>query len=193
VVKGQKGFSYLFALFALVLIGLSMMGANKQWVTMMKREREAELLYRGNQYRRAIFSYVESVPGARKYPQQVEDLLKDPRNSKRHLRAAYMDPITGGPFHALPCRDGAKGIKGVYSPSDAETLKRDNFPAEYEQFRSATMYREWMFQYEPNTPGAPGAQPAAPGAPGSSPTPRGPGGAAPPPLPAGQVRPPISC
>ena len=41
----QGGFSYLFALFAIVLVGLSMMGANLQWKTMMQREREAELLF----------------------------------------------------------------------------------------------------------------------------------------------------
>jgi type II secretory pathway pseudopilin PulG len=157
--KSNQGFSLLFVLFALVLVGLSMMGANKQWMTMMKREREAELLYRGHQYRRAIANYVESVPGARQYPLRVEDLVKDPRNQKRHLRAAYMDPITGGPFHAVPCRDR---IKGVYSPSDALTLKHDNFPPEYEQFRATALYREWVFQYEPGAPGSPPAQPPPP-------------------------------
>lgn len=157
-----SGFSFLFVLFAVVLVGLSMMGANKQWVTMMKREREAELLYRGHQYRRAIASYVESVPGARQYPLRVEDLLKDPRTSKRHLRTAYKDPITGGPFLAVPCRDR---IKGVHSRSDAPTLKHDNFPAEYEQLRATTTYQEWVFQYEPATPGSL-AQPPPPPAPG---------------------------
>jgi hypothetical protein len=162
----------LFVLFAVVLVGLSIMGANKQWTTIMQREREAELLYRGHQYRRAIASYVESVPGARQYPQKLEDLIKDPRTSKRHLRAAYTDPITNGPFHAVPCRDR---IKGVYSPSERPTLKHDNFPAEYEQFRSTVAYREWVFKYEP---GASDSLPAASGAPGASPAPAGPKGAA---------------
>jgi type II secretory pathway pseudopilin PulG len=167
----QSGFSYLFVLFALVLVGLSMMGANKQWTTMMQREREAELLFRGHQYRRAIASYVESVPGARQYPPRVEDLMKDPRNSKRHLRSAYLDPITNGPFHAVPCKDR---IKGVYSPSAAQTLKRDNFPPEYEQFRSTARYREWTFQYEPGLPGASPAAAAAPPVPPNAANPRAP-------------------
>lgn len=128
-----------------------MMGANKQWTTMMQREREAELLFRGDQYRRAIMSYRDGQPlalGARQYPLTVDDLLKDerPPRLRRHLRSAYMDPITGGPFHALPCRDR---IKGVYSPSDKATLKHDNFPAGYETFRGTATYREWIFQYEP--------------------------------------------
>lgn len=156
----QSGFSFLFVLFAVVLVGLSMMGANKQWVTMMKREREAELLYRGHQYRRAIARYVESVPGARQYPLRVEDLLKDPRTAKRHLRAAYTDPITGGPFLAVPCKDR---IKGVHSSSDALTLKHDNFPADYEQLRATTTYSQWVFQYDGTAP-AQTPPPAAPGA-----------------------------
>lgn len=164
--RSQSGFSYLFALFAIVLVGLSMMGANKQWKTMMQREREAELLFRGHQYRRAIASYVESVPGARQYPLRVEDLLKDPRTSKRHLRTGYLDPITGGSFHAVPCKDR---IKGVASPSDGPTLKHDNFPPEYEQFRSAGTYRDWKFQYEPQP--LPAGQKPLPGQTGLTPIP----------------------
>ncbi len=93
--SGERGFSYLFALFAIVLVGLSMMGANAQWKTMMQREREVELLFRGDQYRRAIKAYAEAVSAPKQYPLRVEDLLKDPRTSKRHLRALYPDPMTG--------------------------------------------------------------------------------------------------
>jgi type II secretory pathway pseudopilin PulG len=143
-------------LFAIVLVGLSMMGANKLWTSMMQREREAELLFRGHQYRRAIASYAESVPGAaRQYPTSVDDLLKDPRTSKRHLRSGYLDPITGGPFVAIQCPTLTNRFKGVVSSSDSAPLKHDNFPADYEQFRSAGSYRDWIFQYEP--------QPAQPG------------------------------
>jgi hypothetical protein len=167
--RSNEGFSFLFVLFAIVVVGLTMMGANQQWTTMMKREREAELLFRGHQYRLAIARYVESVPGARRYPPSVDDLLKDPRTSKRHLRTAYLDPITRGPFHAVPCREGVKGIKGVYSPSGDLTLKHDNFPPDYETFRGSATYREWIFQYEPAAAAAaqppPGVQAAPPAAP----------------------------
>jgi len=163
--RSQSGFSFLFVLFAIVLVGLSMMGANTQWMTMMKREREAELLFRGEQYRRAIQNYVDPPQSlnvaiartTRQYPKSVDDLLKDERTGKlrRHLRSAYMDPITGGPFFAVPCKDR---IKGVYSPSEALTLKQDNFPPQYEQFRTTSMYREWVFEY----PGAAGSPPPVP-------------------------------
>lgn len=165
---GQSGFSFLFVLFAIVLVGLSMMGANKQWTTMMQREREMELLYRGDQYRRAIRSYVDGQPPSipRRYPRTVDELLKDerPPKLKHHLRSAYRDPITGGPFFALPCKDG---MKGVVSASEKTTLKRDHFPPEYDQFRSTMVYREWIFQYDPSAPGSPPAPQATPGTPGS--------------------------
>ena len=141
----QGGFSYLFALFAIVLVGLSMMGANAQWKTMMQREREVELLFRGDQYRRAIKAYAEA---AKQYPVRVEDLLKDPRTSKRHLRALYPDPMTGEAFAPVLCGNGR--VKGVASSSESATLKRDNFPPAYAQFTSATTYRQWIFQYDPS-------------------------------------------
>ena len=158
--KAQGGFSYLFALFAVVLVGLSMMGANAQWKTMMQREREAELLYRGDQYRRAIKAYVESVSAAKQYPLRVEDLLKDPRTSRRYLRALYPDPITMKAFTPVLCRNGR--VKGVASVSDAATLKRDNFPPAYAQFTSATTYRQWIFQHDPSQIPAQPGQPQPP-------------------------------
>ncbi len=161
LLRDPRGFSYLFALFAIVLVGLSMMGANAQWKTMMQREREAELLFRGDQYRRAIKAYAEAVSAAKQYPLRVEDLLKDPRTSKRHLRALYPDPMTGEAFAPVLCGNGR--VKGVASSSEAATLKRDNFPPVYAQFTSATTYRQWIFQYDPSQNLAqPGRQPASP-------------------------------
>jgi type II secretory pathway pseudopilin PulG len=153
----QGGFSYLFALFAIVLVGLSVMGANAQWKTMMQREREAELLFRGDQVRRAIAAYYHGQAGVQRYPQRLEDLLKDPSTSKRYLRRMYRDPITGEAFATVPCRDR---IKGVFSPSRSPTFKRDGFPVQYAHFNSAPTYREWIFQYEPSlAPAAPGQPP----------------------------------
>jgi hypothetical protein len=76
-------------------------------------------------------------------------LLKDPRSSKRHLRTGYLDPITNGPFLAVQCPNLKDRFKGVVSSSDGPPLKHDNFPADYEEFRSAGSYRNWVFKYEP--------------------------------------------
>lgn len=153
---GQGGFSYLFALFALVLVGLSLTGANAQWKTIMQREREAELLYRGDQYRRAIALYYYGQAGVNQYPLRLQDLIKDPRNQKRYLRALYRDPISGKDFVSVKCRDR---IQGVVSPSEGAPLKRENFPPAYGQFVSAATYQQWIFQFQPSqAPPPPGQQ-----------------------------------
>ena len=64
------------------------------WRTHAKREKEAELLFRGQQYMRAIDLYQRQFPGA--YPTDVEVLVE-----RRLLRRAHLDPMTGEPFRIL--------------------------------------------------------------------------------------------
>lgn len=90
----ENGFVYLWALFAVVLAGIVMAGTGQMWQTKSKRDKEAELMFIGEQFRKAIMSYHNS--GNKQYPDSLEDLLKDDRspNIKRHLRKIYTDPIT---------------------------------------------------------------------------------------------------
>lgn len=57
------------------------------WRHAAQREREAELIFRGEQYARAIMLYQRRTPGA--YPPDVETLVEG-----RFLRRAYRDPMT---------------------------------------------------------------------------------------------------
>lgn len=142
-----RGFTYLTVMFVIVLIGLSLSAAAQQWKTVMKREREAELLFRGDQVRDAIARYYHT-PGIGRYPKKLEDLIKAPNLSatKRFLRKRYKDPITGDDWGLVKFGDG---IRGVYSKSEEEPLKKDNFPQEYRFFAGKTAYREWVFEYTP--------------------------------------------
>jgi type II secretory pathway pseudopilin PulG len=90
----EKGFVYLWALFSVVLAGVVMAGAGQVWQLKSQRDKEAELMHIGEQFRLAIMSYYNS--GTKQYPESLEDLLKDERspNIKRHLRKIYLDPIT---------------------------------------------------------------------------------------------------
>ena len=170
------GFTYLTALFmiAIMAAGLGLVG--QMWETESIREREAELLYVGNQYRLAIQRYVVGGPGL--YPRTLDDLLKDPRSpsTRRHLRRLYPDPITrSSEWGIIKAPDG--GIMGVYSLSEEAPLKVANFRIRDQDFASATKYSDWKFSYAPKPAGQqqqlqqkPGA-PAPPGAgmPGSTP------------------------
>ena len=141
-----RGFTYIALLVAIVIIGISLGSATRSWRNVSLREKEEELLFRGDQYRLAIERYSHAVPGKLQYPQNLDDLLNDDRTpaGRRFLRQKYKDPISGEDF--VEIRDGAtKGIIGVHSPSEKEPLKKSNFPEPYKNFEQKGTYREWTF------------------------------------------------
>ena len=73
-------------LVATVLILAAMAAPNV--LTQGRRERETELVWRGEQYERAIGLYYRKFG---KYPTRVDDLVKQ-TNGVRFLRQAYTDP-----------------------------------------------------------------------------------------------------
>ena len=144
------GFTYIALLAAIVIIGITLGSATKYWSHIALREKEKELLWRGNQYRNAIESYYRSKRPGRQpmYPPSIDALLKDSRfRERRHLRKKYVDPMTGEDFEVV--RDKARRIIGVRSTSDAEPLKQRNFPPEYVDFEGKTKYSEWKFEFVP--------------------------------------------
>ncbi len=90
----EDGFVYLWALFAVALAGIVMAGAGQVWQVKAQREKETQLLYVGEEFRKAIMSYYNT--GTKQLPESLEDLLQDKRlpNIKRHLRKIYLDPVT---------------------------------------------------------------------------------------------------
>lgn len=92
--RRESGFVYLWALFGVTLAGIVMAGVGQVWQVKAQREKEAELLYVGEQFRKAIMSYYNT--GTKQFPETLEELLEDKRTPaiKRHLRKIYMDPIT---------------------------------------------------------------------------------------------------
>lgn len=151
-------------LFAVVVIGLILSLTGQTWSQVMQREREAELLFRGDQYRRAIESYYATGHGGVGiYPRTIDDLLKDPRSlqTKRHLRKAYLDPFTNAEFELIGAGGDVGGesvavqnlgrIKGVRSTSTLTPFRQDGFPEEYEKFKGAASYDKWEFIYTPKS------------------------------------------
>lgn len=146
----QRGFTYIGVLFAVTLLGVALAAAGTLWSTAAQREREAELLFVGDQFRRAIGSYYEGSPGAKRYPTRLEDLVEDRRlpRVRRHLRRIYADPMTGEPdWELVRLPDG--GIVGVRSCATARPLKTGNFAQRDAGFAGAASYRDWVFAYLP--------------------------------------------
>ena len=84
---------------AALLVAMSVMAvfmtvALPVWNTQAQREKEAELVFRGEQYARAVMLYQRKVANA--LPPSIDVLLNE-----RYLRKKYKDPITGGDFQLL--------------------------------------------------------------------------------------------
>jgi type II secretory pathway pseudopilin PulG len=172
----QHGFAYLTILFIVAIMAGGLAVVGQVWQTAAVREREAELLHVGNEYRKGIERYY-LIGTTRQYPKNLEDLIKDPRQpgTVRHLRRLYPDPITGNAEWGLvKAPDG--GISGVYSQSEDAPLKTGGFAVRDASFEGKSKYSEWQFGYAPVAApvaaptAAPGAAPAtAPPAPGTQP------------------------
>jgi hypothetical protein len=115
-----------------------------------QREREEELIEVGRMYRAAIGAYYESTPSGRKaYPNQLEDLLRDPRHAitRRYMRRLPVDPLTARDFVPLVSPQG--GIWGVASSSAARPLREVQPPDLLIPSLRHGGYRDWMFVYVP--------------------------------------------
>jgi type II secretory pathway pseudopilin PulG len=143
--RHTRGFTYLAMLFAVALVGLGLALTGEVWHTTIMRGKEAQLLYVGGQYRRAIERYY--LAGPAQYPRTLEDLIKDARQAgtARYLRRVYPDPVTGKALGLVRTPTG--DIMGVYSVSNDKPFKTAGFGAGND-FGAATKYSDWKFVYD---------------------------------------------
>lgn len=144
---GQSGFTYLGLLFAVAILGITLSTIGVVWSTQIRRDREAELLFVGEQFRHAIGRY---VAGGGQYPQTLADLVEDKRTPvPRHfLRRIYPDPMTGeADWQTITAPEG--GIIGVASSSLGKPIKIAGFPQVDADFAKAECYCDWKFIYSP--------------------------------------------
>lgn len=174
--QSERGFSYIMLMIAIVLMGVAMSVAARQWKTMVQRELEADLLAKGIEIQNALALYSASKKAGRVmlgevYPQTLADLTRLP---KPFLRKAYLDPVGHGEWEVVRARSG--GIMGVRSKSRSRPIRQTNFPLAVRHFEGKPTYYDWVFQY-PNPsmatlipPGTqpPGSPPGRPGSPGES-------------------------
>lgn len=143
--KRSGGFTYLLLLWWVALSGVMLMALGESWTSQSQRDREAELVYRGDQIRLAIEAYA-STPvsdGVSRLPQKLEDLLEDRRTGelRRHLRQIWRDPITRRLEWGV-VRD-ANGITGVHSLSRQQPMRAPP---------GVTRYDEWRFMIGQDPP-----------------------------------------
>lgn len=151
--RAAGGLVLIAMLIFIALSSFAALAAADVWSLAVQREREAELLFVGNQYRRAIESYWNASPGpAKALPTSLRQLLEDDRFPQpvRHLRRAYADPMTGEDFAVVT---SGPAIVGVHSRSSDAPVKRAQFPDLYAHFEAAATYQQWRFVFTPPRPG----------------------------------------
>lgn len=116
---GAAGFVLFGVLVGVNLVGIGLLVANTLWSRVLQREREAELLFRGEAVVRAIERFSETRPGT--LPESLEQLVEE-----KYLRRAWLDPFTGRPFRLLRQEGGASaggtgpGARPLPPPNPAE-------------------------------------------------------------------------
>jgi type II secretory pathway pseudopilin PulG len=152
--SGNCGFTLLSLLIVVSVLGAGLAAFGRLASHVAQREKEAELLFRGEQIREAIGSYYRKE---RRYPQSLAELLEDKRYPmpQRHLRKLYEDPFTGAADWGLVTAP-AGGIMGVHSQSQEAPVKSGNFPlARQQPFEGAARYADWQFVHtSPSGPAA---------------------------------------
>jgi type II secretory pathway pseudopilin PulG len=106
-----------------LLVGMNIMAvlmaaALPVWTHAAQREREEELIWRGEQYKRAITLFQRKYANA--FPPTIDVLVE-----QRFLRQKYKDPITGEDFQLIPVGGigagipGGPGVQGPGTPGQA--------------------------------------------------------------------------
>lgn len=88
-ISGEAGYTLLMVVFLVAIMSITALAVAPNLLTEGRREKEADMIWRGEQYQRAILLYFRKFG---KYPTKIEDLTKQ-TNGVRFLRQAYTDPM----------------------------------------------------------------------------------------------------
>jgi hypothetical protein len=201
--KSGSGYAMAALLVMMNVMAILLTAAVPVWKTAVKREKEAELIWRGTQYARAVNLFRMKYANA--YPPNVDILLKE-----RFLRKKYKDPMSkDGEFQLLYAaqqqqRAGAGGVSGAAGqitpaappapiPLDPTTqgpagavggimgVASKSTEASFKIFNGRSKYNEWQFTPQTvlgNRAAGAAPKPGAPGA-GGGPGSQRPGTATP--------------
>jgi type II secretory pathway pseudopilin PulG len=151
-IRSDEGYTLIALLALIALSGIAMATIAPTWSYLVTRDKEEELIFRGESYAFAIQRYQKEF---NQLPTKLEEMYE-----KRFIRKLYKDPITGGEFELiLQGPEGRKresqltksqqqavrgtvpggsslGIVGVVSTSDKLALRPWN---------NKERYNEWEF------------------------------------------------
>jgi type II secretory pathway pseudopilin PulG len=159
---GERGFAMAALLVAMAIMAIALSMLLPVWHTLSVREKEDELMWRGQQYDRAIQLYRKknSAPGAPNLDVLVQG---------RYLRRKFKDPITNADFDLIGVNAAAPAGPGVTQARQPQIgfgqliggVRSKSKARSFREPDGATTYDEWKFTYAawkgPNqTPTTPG-------------------------------------
>jgi len=107
--SSESGHLLLALMIGLTVMAIFLTVAAQQWSTVERREREKELIFRGNQYAKAIKKYQSEHGGA--YPTTLNQLLEPGPRRLRYIRKLFRDPMApDGKWGILLADPSGKGF-----------------------------------------------------------------------------------
>ena len=201
--QGNRGYAMAALLVAMSVMAVLMSALLPVWTHLATREKEEELIFRGNQYARAIGLFQRKY--ANTAPPSIDVLVE-----QRFLRKKYKDPITNDDFQLLYANQqalmpgaggqvaqrpgqnatqgnpvqqvptGGVGSGGITPQGGVIGVTSKSKEASIKQYNGRGRYNEWSFIYlqTAQRPGQPGMPPGGPGpgGPGGRPGQQGPQG-----------------
>ena len=162
--RQQAGFAILMVVFMAALVAIALTAVLPSVLMEGTREREEELLFRGQQYQRAIALYHRKF---NRLPMKVEDLLHT--NNRSFLRRPWPDPMTEdgewrlirqgpggrlvGSLKQKPAGPGLMraptGLKSDASTFPLVGVASQSTAHSYNVFDQEESYDRWEFVYDP--------------------------------------------
>lgn len=153
--NGKHGYALITAIIAINIFAVFSLMAAAMWQREIGRENEKELIFRGNQYVRAITEFRKKHPNT--FPKDVEILEQE-----KLIRKLYEDPVSGtGEWnYVMKSRDNRdktllivpKGLFAKYIGSyDLIGVASGSLDESYLIYRGKSRYDEWAFYFGQKT------------------------------------------
>lgn len=129
--RGSEGYVLFGVLVGVTLLGVGLTAAVTLWSQAVQRDREAELLFRGEAVVRALERFQQDRPGT--LPETLDELVEG-----KYLRRAWIDPMTGRGFRILRAEEAAApatsaaGVIGARARPTNPAGEEERGPAESE-------------------------------------------------------------
>jgi type II secretory pathway pseudopilin PulG len=118
----DSGYMLLVLMLAVAVLTITMLGVARNYRRSILRDREVEMIHRGDQYERAVKRFYKKNG---RYPTSIEQL--EDNNKIRYLRKRYKDPMSpDGTWQLVHLADIAK-LKGLTTATGAQSSNSANF------------------------------------------------------------------